>query len=459
MAGVARRARVSLTSDRGKPKREKAGSPRKVRLHPPRGRKIQYSPSIVQTEKSSVTASSASSPVARSRIVDRTDLADSLQLLNSLFVRNKNQHRNQLWWKPFCLLRNATRKFVSLQTRETELQNPAPVNATAPVSAAKDFRRRFELEAQVRREREIVGEWIREVLCPRCYVVFSGVVADTQFANLGVVLMGVLSEIAGVVGLPRSRTAETDERESLMQHAQATKKQARTLTAHSLHVTGPDRGNLVERVYDSDDLGEVVERQKDSPQGKGSTTRGHTDDDTWLPPLSAAAEAVVDEGTRLGTAIDQWPKDDSQSQDDDAEMVEESADGSAASKPKNSAPKNKGTARPVLQDQLTKASTRSSQSTPTASPPPLSSKPNNNDPTILSSTPKSQPAAVKASAPTPTVKANVLKKHKRPSEQNSPYLPEKNVGQSTEKRSDSKSMGKKIKKKRNAIDDMFAGFG
>lgn len=375
-----------------------------------------------------------------------TNLAVPLHLLDSLFVRNKNQHRNQLWWKPFSLLRAAVRKFVILQRREDELRDPLRTKATGPVADAKETRRRFELEAQVRHERELMGERIREVLGPRCYVVFSGIVADTQFANLGLVLMGVLSEIAGVVGLPQDSGAEMDERQGLIQGAQKTTEQARSLTAHSLHVTGPERGTLVERVYDSDDLGEVVERQRESSEVQESTKGQQIGDDTRPASLAMGTEDIVDETLNTSTKA-QAEVGDSQPQPVDIEMEEEPApvipSGAAINQRMPPAAKDNKKPTQAMRDRQTRPSTTSSQTSSTAPLPPPPK-----------STPSIQQPSTKSSAPYPTTEAKPLNTQKKRSGRDSPGTPE----EIKEKSKKSKSI-KKTKKKKNAIDDMFAGFG
>lgn len=102
-------------------------------------------------------------------------------------------------------------------------------------------------------------QWTQEEVVPGAYVAFSAVVADIQFANLGVVLVTIVAEVAGIVGLPE---VVRDQNNETM--AMAARGKAGTVTAESLRVTGVDAGVVTERVYDSDDLGEVVER-KDVP--------------------------------------------------------------------------------------------------------------------------------------------------------------------------------------------------
>jgi hypothetical protein len=94
-------------------------------------------------------------------------------------------------------------------------------------------------------------------------------VADKQFANLGVVLVGVLADAMSVVGPPTpskeedtSTSAERDGEDVSMKMKMNGKPTSLTVTATSLRITGLQSGELVERMYDSDDTGEVVERTK-----------------------------------------------------------------------------------------------------------------------------------------------------------------------------------------------------
>ena len=175
-------------------------------------------------------------------------------LLDLIVRRHKNQHRSQLFFKQVQTLRRALRQLLNLYTQLDEL------SATKLAKSAEELRRRFEQEANLRSQREVAEEHIREVLVPKCYVAFSNVVADLPFANLGVVLMGILSEVAAGkngIGLPVV-TNEGDG--SHVERAQTTGGQGRSsrslsgteeplVLGISTRMTGEDHGEIIERRY------------------------------------------------------------------------------------------------------------------------------------------------------------------------------------------------------------------
>ena len=71
--------------------------------------------------------------------------------------------------------------------------------------SAEAVRHAFARESDLRSKQEGLQLWIREIVLSKCYGAFSAVVADAQFAPLGVVLMGVAGDVGGVVGLPTAR--------------------------------------------------------------------------------------------------------------------------------------------------------------------------------------------------------------------------------------------------------------
>ncbi|KIW71253.1 hypothetical protein PV04_03438 [Phialophora macrospora] len=193
-----------------------------------------------------------------------TTLSFAKTLLDKIWVRNKNQHRTQPWWRTISSLRKATSRLETLEDEERRLKSATQVPGS--LSSGQYVRQRFERESQLRTEKEAWAEWIREVLLPKAYLGFSGLVRDAQFANLGVVLMGVLADIVSVTGAPKpseesedglGRTKTAGGRQG--QEVDAT-GEARRLEATSLRVTGLQSGELIERQYDSDDMGEIVER-------------------------------------------------------------------------------------------------------------------------------------------------------------------------------------------------------
>jgi hypothetical protein len=449
------------------------GQLRRMKPHPPRGRKFQHTQRTAVAESTSITMS----PTTESRVKGQSGtpakLAESLHLLDSIFVRNKNQHRSQAWWKPFSLLRNALRKFTTLEMRESELKNPVRTEADVQVVDSRDVRRRFELEAQVRRERENVGEWIRETLCPWSYVTFSSLVADTQFANLGVVLVGAVSEIAGVVGLPQGSGTEVDECGYVLQGAQVATRQARSLTAHSLQVTGTEKGTLVERIYDSDDLGEVVERQGDSPQIQEPPQLLQTGNDTRRSSVSRGAEDSAGEATTV--SMNAQLSSDNQLQDGEIEVGEDSAaldaSGAVAAGHKRPAGKVKKSAAQHLASQNqakpmpekpTKKFPISSQPAPatTPLPPPLPGKVQ----IATTSSTSNHRTSTKSTASLEAAGMEVSRKQKRLNDGDSSELLKNRTKKTTERSSSTTtttttSSKSQKRKKRNAIDDMFAGFG
>ncbi|KIW10186.1 hypothetical protein PV08_11147 [Exophiala spinifera] len=204
-------------------------------------------------------------------------------LLDQIWTRNKNQHRTQPWWKCLGMLRKALTQLALLDDQETHVrQQHETSDGSARINLdAKEVRLRFEKEAQIRSERELWSEWVRETLVPRSYVAFTSLVSDTQFANLGVVLVGALADIASISGQPTSARASTatsklerpvpstvlamatgaaGEQQPAGASVRANHRKATSLMAKSTGVTGLQSGEQVERAYESDDMGEVVER-------------------------------------------------------------------------------------------------------------------------------------------------------------------------------------------------------
>ncbi|KAI5849481.1 hypothetical protein DFP73DRAFT_295400 [Morchella snyderi] len=107
-----------------------------------------------------------------------TDLQPESDLLHLLFHRNKNQHRSGKWWKWFGMLRRSIRKLL----------NPSEEDG--------DANKRV--------------EYMRRVLVPSCYSAFTSVIADTQFAPLGLTLLAILARVHAIVG-PEKKEAPVVE--------------------------------------------------------------------------------------------------------------------------------------------------------------------------------------------------------------------------------------------------------
>lgn len=174
-----------------------------------------------------------------------------IRLIDLIIRRNKNQHRNQHFFKYLRLLRKSLTKLETVLSKLADLAH----EGNASRSSAQ-VRERFEAESQLRSQREVLMEHLREVLVPECYLSFSGLVADAQFANLGVVLMALLADVAvgeHGVGLPKHdgmlaidgsmaekvNTSHNEMRESYYNE----------MVAMSTRVTGEDQGEVVERIY------------------------------------------------------------------------------------------------------------------------------------------------------------------------------------------------------------------
>ena len=98
-------------------------------------------------------------------------------------------------------------------------------------SESESIRKRLQREAELEVEKTEVERLIRDVLLARCYIAFSTVVHDTQFAALGVVLMGALARIGREVGLPENKV------------------DVEMVRGVSLRQTGVDTGEVVEREW------------------------------------------------------------------------------------------------------------------------------------------------------------------------------------------------------------------
>lgn len=181
-------------------------------------------------------------------------LEHRIHLLNLIIRRNKNQHRSQSFFKYLCLLRSSLTKLLAVSSRLSKLSRATADGART----SEQIRHNFEIEASLRSQKEFVEEHVREALVPKCYVTFSGLVADSQFGNLGVVLVALLSEIvcgSGGVGPMRELHGEEGYRLSKSGKGEEAEPEnisewSRSLIVTSTRATGEDQGEVVQRVYD-----------------------------------------------------------------------------------------------------------------------------------------------------------------------------------------------------------------
>ncbi|KIW47208.1 uncharacterized protein PV06_02800 [Exophiala oligosperma] len=283
------------------------------------------SPSRTASKATSKSNSGLSTPSSDTN--NHNKIIFTKSLLDQIWTRNKNQHRTQPWWKCLGMLRKALTKLALLDDKEIRFRptttSDGKNDSTATSVDAKAVRLRFEQEALVKKERDVWVEWIRETLLPRSYVAFTSLVSDTQFANLGMVLVGVLADVTGVVGEPTSTTIPTAVVPGFSTLAtepvtSQCPRKPNGLSATSLRVTGSRTGERVDRYHDGDDMGEVVER-KPTLSGNGKTSRSQKEKDT-------GSDAIVKtQGVRSTEAAPLVLHDDDEEEDDDDGAEEKSS--------------------------------------------------------------------------------------------------------------------------------------
>ncbi|KAI1312158.1 hypothetical protein F5Y03DRAFT_341545 [Xylaria venustula] len=135
-------------------------------------------------------------------------------VLAGLAHRNHNQHRRAAWWRHFGMMRRNCARLVEDLVAAVAAARKSATRAAKAAKAEGKKRRREELvtgmKTGVKDSADDVGArgvvetdenverhatWVRDVLVPKCYLAFSQLTADPQFAPLGVVLLGVLAQI------------------------------------------------------------------------------------------------------------------------------------------------------------------------------------------------------------------------------------------------------------------------
>ncbi|GAW11123.1 hypothetical protein ANO14919_004630 [Xylariales sp. No.14919] len=141
--------------------------------------------------------------------------------------RNHNQHRRAAWWRCFGMLRRNYAKLVEelVSAIAATRKNAARAARTARVKSKKRRREELvsgdlgtrgkdglaaqELGVDVEANANVAkhATWLRDILIPKCYLAFSQLTADSQFAPLGVVLLGILAQIQAVCDTAAPRRA------------------------------------------------------------------------------------------------------------------------------------------------------------------------------------------------------------------------------------------------------------
>lgn len=274
-------------------------------------------PSLLSNHKndSSRSASRSSTPIPSSDLSPLLHLSRIATLLDLIHRRNKNQHRNQNFYKWFSLLRRSIKNLTSLHQRFKSLnlkssnKRSASNNNAGDILNAESIRKTYELRSELRSQIEVGEEWIRETLLPGCFISFSSVVADNQFANLGIVLMGILGDVVGHVGTmrrvdkiaePLLRSTNTDIGKTKSGRGQRLtgepggksrsegEKLGRSILGVSTLITGPDQGEVVERIYSD------VDADVDEEKNLDPANRKHIEDEGISIQRSRDAEEEVE---------------------------------------------------------------------------------------------------------------------------------------------------------------------
>ncbi|KXJ97537.1 hypothetical protein Micbo1qcDRAFT_191984 [Microdochium bolleyi] len=168
-------------------------------------------------------------------------LAPLEPLLAGFARRNKNQHRRARWWASFGMLRRdgaklmvdlvgaagskAARAAAAAVVTSTSSSSSVPAATSKGPTSAKPARSRtYEDQHLVDRANQR-ARWTRDVLVPKCYIQFSQLTADNQFATLGVVLLGALAQvhaaccmIAGPSPAEAAMATEEHGKQSIVEH-------------------------------------------------------------------------------------------------------------------------------------------------------------------------------------------------------------------------------------------------
>ncbi|KAI0429172.1 hypothetical protein F5Y09DRAFT_264581 [Xylaria sp. FL1042] len=144
--------------------------------------------------------------------------------------RNHNQHRRAPWWRHFGLLRRNWARLIDDLISAIAAARKSAAKAAKAAKAQGKKRRREELvagdmgTAKGKKDEDVASQdvgvamktdenvttyatWVRDVLVPKCYLAFSQLTADPQFAPLGVVLLGVLAQIQAACDIAAPRLA------------------------------------------------------------------------------------------------------------------------------------------------------------------------------------------------------------------------------------------------------------
>ncbi|KAI1821777.1 hypothetical protein F4861DRAFT_441442 [Xylaria intraflava] len=229
-------------------------------------------------------------------------------VLAGLAHRNHNQHRRSAWWCHFGMLRRNCAKL-------TERLIAAARKDAARAAKAKSKKRRREELASGAPETGASGKddiavdinvaahviWLRDFLIPKCYLAFSQLTADTQFAPLGLVLLSTLAQVQAacecvVPPAPPAPSAqdgaETNEAELTVVKPTTTTQGGREERSGGRAISREDAERLArqgqkERLREKE---KGKDKEKEIRKEEKSDVRRTTGSDRAIPSASSAAK-------------------------------------------------------------------------------------------------------------------------------------------------------------------------
>nr|OQO03413.1 hypothetical protein B0A51_18055 [Rachicladosporium sp. CCFEE 5018] len=126
-------------------------------------------------------------PLSQAQLAELTHFSSLLHLFHH---RNKNQHRRSIWYRHFSIFHRQLTKLLNLYAMAT-------ASPTTHTERAKHKARLPELQTRIT---QTLDFW-QDVLVPKWAHAFAQLIADGQFAVLGMILTGMLAGVCGLLGV------------------------------------------------------------------------------------------------------------------------------------------------------------------------------------------------------------------------------------------------------------------
>ncbi|KAK8026867.1 hypothetical protein PG991_003923 [Apiospora marii] len=222
-------------------------------------------------------------------------------LLAGFNHRNKNQHRVATWWASFNMLRRHVTKWAD----ELDQQAQARPKKRKRTAAGDGSEKKDEGGPA-----EVRGLWLRDVLVPKCYLTFSQLAADNQFAPLGLVLTGALAQaykacvrLVGEAPSEREEMATRLSKPAVAISDEAAGSPAAATAEKGMKATSKDTSSSsssaakrqVSAIIGDDDVGQVISR--DSVRAAAAAPK------TGRDPLAEEEEAKAQKAKRRKRAV------------------------------------------------------------------------------------------------------------------------------------------------------------